>query len=134
MYNEKLGKLHFWLILPAFWVQSLGQMWTGLRGMRRRIADYDVALGIETGHLLVTIAGFVIGLSVLIMIYNLIRSWRRGEIAPANPWNSRSPEWQLVASPVPEISYENPIEVVGEPYDYGLPGSVYAKTAPAAGP
>ena len=134
MYNEKLGKLHFWLILPAFWVQSLGQMWTGLRGMRRRIADYDVALGIETGHLLVTIAGFVIGLSVLIMIYNLIRSWRRGEVAAANPWRSRSPEWQLVGSPVPEISYENPIEVVGNPYDYGLPGSVYAKTAPAAGP
>ena len=133
MYNEKLGKLHFWLITPAFWLQSLGQMWTGLRGMRRRIADYDAALNIQTGHLLVTIAGFLIGLSVLIMIYNLLRSWRKGERAVSNPWRSRSPEWQLTGSPVPEISYENPIEVIGEPYDYGLPGSVYVKTSPAGG-
>jgi cytochrome c oxidase subunit 1 len=36
MYNEKLGKLHFWLMVPGFWVQSLGQMRVGLLGMRRR--------------------------------------------------------------------------------------------------
>ena len=46
MYNETLGKLHFFLMLPAFYVQSLGQMQVGLLGMRRRIADYDPALGI----------------------------------------------------------------------------------------
>ncbi len=32
-------------MLPAFYVQSLGQMQIGLLGMRRRIADYDPALG-----------------------------------------------------------------------------------------
>ena len=45
MYNERLGKLHFWLMLPAFYVQSLGQMETGLLGMRRRIADYRPRTG-----------------------------------------------------------------------------------------
>jgi cytochrome c oxidase subunit 1 len=116
---------------PAFWLQSLGQMWTGLKGMRRRIADYDQALGIETGHLLITIAGFLIGLSVLIMIYNIIVSWRSGKPAEDNPWNSRGIEWELTGSPVPEHSFAQPIEVVGDPYDYGLPGSIYAKVAPA---
>jgi cytochrome c oxidase subunit 1 len=132
MYNERLGKLHFWLMTPAFWVMSLGQMWTGLRGMRRRIADYDPALGIDLGHLMVTVAGFVIAASVGLMIYNLVWNARRGEVAVANPWRSRAPEWQLVGSPVPEISYDRPIEVIGDPYDYGLPGSVYVKAGSSA--
>jgi cytochrome c oxidase subunit 1 len=129
-YNETLGKLHFWLMTPGFWVQSLGQMLVGTRGMRRRIADYDPALGIDTGQLLVTIAGFVIAVSVLIMLYNLIISVRSREVAEANPWGSRSPEWQI-PSPIPEHSYARPIAVVGEPYDYGLPGSVYIRMSPA---
>ncbi len=36
----------------AFWVQSLIQIRVGLLGMRRRIVDYDPALGIEGGSLL----------------------------------------------------------------------------------
>jgi cytochrome c oxidase subunit 1 len=132
MYNERLGKLHFWLLTPAFWVQSLGQIQVGLKGMRRRIVDYDAALGIEGGQMLITIAGFVIALSVVIMIYNLVRSARRGEVAARNPWRSRSPEWQI-PSPIPEVAYAQPFHVVGEPYDYGLPDTRYVDLpAPAA--
>jgi cytochrome c oxidase subunit 1 len=131
MYSERLGKLHFWLMTPAFWVQSLGQMQVGLRGMRRRIVDYDAALGIEGGQLVVTIAGLLIGLSVLIMLYNLIANARRGEVAETNPWHSRSPEWQI-PSPIPEVSYTQPFEVIGDPYDYGLPDSVYVRMQVAA--
>ncbi|RME44945.1 MAG: cytochrome C oxidase subunit I, partial [Caldilineae bacterium] len=94
-YDEFLGKVHFWLMTPAFWAQSLGQMWVGLHGMRRRIADYDPALGITAGHVVITVAGVVIGISVLVMVYNLWVSARRGEVAEANPWGSRSPEWQI---------------------------------------
>ena len=134
MYNENLGRLHFFLMFPAFFVQSFGQMFVGLFGMRRRIADYDPSLGIEPTHLLITIAAFVIATSVLIFFFNLIYSAKRGKVADANPWRSRSPEWTL-PSPIPAHNYQdNPFEVVGEPYDYGLPGSVYVKsiTPPAA--
>ena len=130
MYNEKLGKLHFWLMTPGFWLQSLAQMQVGLKGMRRRIADYDPGLGITTGHILITIAGFIIAFSVLIMVYNLIVSLRRGEVAAPNPWNSLSPEWQI-PSPVPEVSYAQPFVVVDEPYAYGRPGATYIRFAPA---
>jgi cytochrome c oxidase subunit 1 len=105
-------------------------MYVGMVGMRRRIADYDPALNIEFGQQLVTIAGFMIGISVLICLYNLARSARRGEVAEANPWRSRSPEWQI-PSPIPERSYAQPVVIVGEPYDYGLPGSIYVKSSPA---
>ena len=126
MYKESLGKLHFWLMLPAFWVMSIGQMSVGLLGMRRRVADYDPALGITTTHVLVTLAALVIGWSVLIMIYNFIASARTEPVADINPWRSRSPEWQI-PSPVPEFNYDVPFEVVGEPYDYGLAGSIYTR-------
>jgi cytochrome c oxidase subunit 1 len=130
MYNESLGKLHFWLMTPGFWVQSIGQMSVGVLGMRRRIADYDPLLGVEFGHVLITIAGFVIAFSILLMIYNLFHSAEVGRVAGNNPWRSRSPEWQI-PSPVPEHSYASPISVVGEPYDYGLANSTYIRMAPA---
>jgi cytochrome c oxidase subunit I len=133
MYNENLGRLHFYLMFPAFFFQSFGQMFAGLLGMRRRIADYDPSLGLESTHLLITIAGYVIAISVLIFFINLIYSTRRGTVAEANPWKSRSPEW-ILPSPIPAHNYkDNPFEVVGDPYDYGLPGSAYIKsTSPAA--
>lgn len=130
MYNEALGKWHFWIMTPAFWVMSIGQMSVGVLGMRRHIADYDPALGIATGQLLVTVAGFAIAFSILLMIYNLFSSAEVGALAGNNPWRSRSPEWQI-PSPVPEHSYATPIRVVGEPYDYGLAGSQYIAMAGA---
>jgi cytochrome c oxidase subunit 1 len=124
MYAERWGKLHFWIMFPAFLVMTLGQMYAGVHGMRRRVADYAPELGISDVQMAVSIAGFAIGISVLIMLINFVRSTRRGEVAVANPWASRSPEWQI-PSPPPEHSYEKPVRTVGEPYDYGLPGSVY---------
>jgi len=128
MYNEKLGKLHFWLMVPGFFVQSFEQMFAGLLGMRRRIADYDPALGIEQSNQLITLAAFVIGLSVLVFIANLVYSAKRGPVAETNPWHSRSPEW-LLPTPLPIHNYSEPLVVLGEPYDYGLEGSVYVKVA-----
>lgn len=132
MYNEGLGKLHFWLMLPAFWVMSLGQMRVGLMGMRRRIADYDPALGIDFTQSLVTVATLVIGWSIVIMIYNLWTSVRSAERAAENPWGAHNPEW-LAPSPLPEFNYLTPIEVVGEPYEYGAENWTYVRNIPAVG-
>jgi cytochrome c oxidase subunit I len=122
--NEVMGKIHFYLMTPSFLVMTLGQMGVGLLGMRRRIADYDPALGLDLTHLIVTISGFLIGVSVLLMFYNMIYSYRRGEIATGNVWDSRSPEWQT-PSPTPAHNYDKPLRVIGHPYDYGLPGAQY---------
>ncbi|MBM3123587.1 MAG: cytochrome C oxidase subunit I [Chloroflexi bacterium] len=126
--NETLGKIHFWLMTPSFLVLSFGMMRIGLLGMRRRIFDYDPELGFQNTHIVLTIAAFLIALSVLIFIINLVNSIRKGDPATGNVWNSRSPEWQA-PSPMPAHNYETPFEVVGEPYDYGLPGSKYVQFA-----
>ena len=75
---------------------------------------------------LMTIAAFLIALGVLVFFVNTVWSIRKGEVATGNVWNSRSPEWQ-VPSPMPMHNYEKPFIVVGEPYDYGLPDSIYVK-------
>ncbi|HEX9090364.1 MAG TPA: cbb3-type cytochrome c oxidase subunit I, partial [Anaerolineales bacterium] len=124
--NETLGKIHFWLMAPAFIVLSTLMMRIGLLGMRRRIADYDPTMNLTVDHRVMTVAGFLIALGILVFIINAFWSMRNGEIATGNVWNSRSPEWQ-VPSPMPAHNYDKPFEVVGEPYDYGLPGSVYVK-------
>ncbi len=126
--SEFWGKMHFWLMTPSFLVLTFGMMRVGLLGMRRRIVDYDPALGFDTTHLIMTIAAFLIGISVLIFFINFFSSMKNGEKAEGNVWNSRSPEWQ-VPSPMPAHNYEVPFEVVGEPYDYGLPGSKYVEFA-----
>ncbi|GAB4488584.1 MAG: cytochrome c oxidase subunit I [Anaerolineales bacterium] len=124
--DEKLGKIHFWLMAPSFIFLTLGMMRIGLLGMRRRIADYDPALGFDIWHLLLTIAAFLIATSVLIFFINVYKTLKNGAPATGNVWNSRSPEWQ-VPSPLPSYNYERPFEVVGEPYDYGLADSPYVK-------
>ena len=129
--NEFWGKVHFWLMTPSFFILTLGMMQVGLLGMRRRIVDYDPALNFDSTHLVLTIVGYLIGLSVLIFIINFFHSIKNGEKAEGNVWNSRSPEWQ-VPSPMPTHNYDQPFEVVGEPYDYGLEGSQYVKFAEPA--
>ncbi|GAB4493830.1 MAG: cytochrome c oxidase subunit I [Anaerolineales bacterium] len=124
--NETLGKWHFWLMTPSFLVLTLFMMRVGLLGMRRRIADYDPMLGFDLWHLAMTVAAYLIAISVLIFFYNVYQTLRSPVVETGNVWNSRSPEWQ-VPSPMPAHNYDKEFEVVGEPYDYGLPGSAYVK-------
>ncbi len=126
MYNERLGKIHWFFQTVGFYTMSLYMMRAGLLGMRRRLVDYDPALGVAGFHHVITMAGWLIFLSVVVGVLNLAWSARRGPVAALNPWESRSPEW-LLPSPVPEHNYEEPFEVVGEPYDYGIPDSVYVR-------
>lgn len=125
-YSETLGKWHFWLMTIGFLMITMAMFRLGFLGMRRRIADYEPLPGFEPLHLVATIGGFLVGISVLVLIANIIRSLRVGEVAPANPWNSRGLEWQI-SSPPPELNYPQPPVVVGGPYDYGVPGSVYVR-------
>ena len=140
MYNETMGKIHFWIMTPSFWLMSVGQMTAGAMGMRRRIADYEQGLGgmvnahlgrIEVVHMVITLSAYLIAFGILLMIYNLFHSAEMGKVAGNNPWRSRSPEWQI-PSPIPEHSFARPITVVGEPYDYGLPGSYVTMAGTAA--
>jgi cytochrome c oxidase subunit 1 len=122
MYDERLGKLHFWLSF-VFFNLTFGPMHlVGIDGMPRRVADYAEQFG--TLNAIISLSSFIFGLSFLIFLYNIVTSWRNGPKAAANPWRAHTLEWQ-VSSPPPVFNFDEVPTVVGGPYEYGVPGAVH---------
>jgi cytochrome c oxidase subunit 1 len=122
MYDERLGRLHFWMTF-IFFNLTFGPMHIiGVQGMPRRV--YDYADKFATWNLIISIAAFILGLSTLIFAYNMVASWRGGPRAVANPWRALTLEWQ-VSSPPPIFNFDAIPTVVGGPYEYGVPGAVH---------
>jgi cytochrome c oxidase subunit I len=123
MYNERLGKLHFWLTFLGFNATFFPMHWLGLHGMPRRVADYAPRFG--DLNFVISISSFFLGASFLVFVYNMIVSWARGPIAGANPWRALTLEWQ-VSSPPPVFNFDEIPQVVGAPYEYGVVGARHA--------
>jgi cytochrome c oxidase subunit 1 len=123
MYDERLGKWHFWLTFLSFNATFFPMHYVGLRGMPRRVSDYAEAFG--DLNFFITVASFVLGASFVVFVYNIALSWVRGPVAGANPWRAHSLEWQ-VSSPPPVFNFDEIPQVVGGPYEYGVPGARHA--------
>jgi cytochrome c oxidase subunit 1 len=122
MYDETLGRVHFWLSF-VFFNLTFGPMHlVGVDGMPRRVADY--ASQYATINAIISVSSFLFGLSFLVFVYNILASWRHGPLAPANPWRAHTLEWQ-VSSPPPIFNFDEVPTVVGGPYEYGVPGAVH---------
>jgi cytochrome c oxidase subunit 1 len=131
MYNERLGKLHFWVTFITFNLTFFPMHYLGLQGMPRRVADY--AGRFADLNMFISIASFGLGASTIIFFYNLIWSLKHGERAGANPWHALTLEWQ-VSSPPPIFNFDEIPQVVGGPYEYGVPGArhaIFGTPAPA---
>jgi cytochrome c oxidase subunit 1 len=127
--NEVLAKCHFWLMFIAFNSTFLPLFVLGLKGMPRRVSTYEPALqGLNDW---VSISAFVLGFSMLIFIFNVVYSliFVR-EPAEANPWHSKSMEWQ-VPTPVPVNNFEQIPVFDSDPYDYGTPAPITGGGRPA---
>ncbi len=99
MYDERLGKLHFWVALIGVNLTFLPQFFVGLAGMPRRIPDY--ALQFADWNMLSSTGAFILGLSHLIFIYVVIKCVRGGRQAEAKAWEGATGlEWE-VPSPAP---------------------------------
>jgi cytochrome c oxidase subunit 1 len=101
----------------------------GIQGMPRRVAEY--AARFAAWNLFISISAFILGLSTLIFLYNIVVSWRGGPRAAANPWRALTLEWQ-VSSPPPVFNFDAVPTVVGGPYEYGVPGAVHGIFKPPA--
>jgi cytochrome c oxidase subunit 1 len=129
MYNETLGKTHFWLTFIFLNLTFFPMHYVGLRGMPRRVSDY--AEEFSNINMFISIASFCLGATTLIFFYNMITSWARGKPAGDNPWRSMTLEWQ-VSSPPPVFNFDEIPTVVGGPYEYGVPGARHAVMSTSA--
>ncbi|MGN0100269.1 MAG: cytochrome c oxidase subunit I [Dietzia sp.] len=117
MYDERLGKLHFWLIFIGFHTTFLVQHWLGNQGMPRRYADYLDSDNFTVLNQISTVGSFILGIAMLPFIWNVIKSWRYGEIVTVDdPWGAgNSLEWATSCPPprhnfvtLPRIRSERP--------------------------
>jgi len=128
MYDERLGRMHFWSTFVFFNLTFAPMHLIGVQGMPRRVADYPEEFA--GWNLAISLSSFLLGLSTLLFVYNMVASWRGGPRAPANPWRALTLEWQ-VSSPPPIFNFDRVPTVVGGPYEYGVPGAVHGVFEPA---
>jgi cytochrome c oxidase subunit 1 len=106
MYNETLGKAHFWLSVIFFNITFFVQHFLGLAGMPRRVPDY--ALQFADFNMISTIGAFGFGFTQLLFLYIVVSCIRGGEKAGDKPWEgAQGLEW-TVPSPAPHHTFEVP--------------------------
>jgi cytochrome c oxidase subunit 1 len=107
MYDEKLGKLHFWLSTIFFNILFFPMHFLGLAGMPRRIPDY--ALQFADWNKVASIGAFGFGLSQLILLVVVLKCIKGGEKAADRTWEGAdSLEWTHLPSPAPYHTFETP--------------------------
>lgn len=105
MYNEFIGKLHFWVMFIGVNLVFFPQHFLGAAGMPRRYADYPDAFA--GWNFVSSIGSYISGVSVLIFLYGVFEAFRAKRLAGDNPWGQGATtlEWQL-SSPPPFHQWE----------------------------
>jgi len=110
MYNESLGKWHFWLFIIGVELTFVPMHFLGFLGMPRRIYTYAPDRGWNFWNLLAT-SGLIFQLpATLIFVWNMVHSAIKGEVAGDDPWDAWTLEW-TTTSPPPEYNFETTPEV-----------------------
>src|SRR5207237_1339694 len=98
MLSDRLGKLQFWLMFIGFNATFGPFHILGLQGMPRRIYRYPSGRGWDFWNFIATIGSFIIALSVLVFIINVLKT-RKTEKVGNDPWDARTLEWTTSSTP-----------------------------------
>ena len=115
MYNFKRANIAWGTLFVGFNLLYFPQFIIGIQGMPRRYFDYLPQF--QWAQIISTIGGIVLISGLILMVYNLVMGVRKGEVAPANPWNGSTLEWQI-PSPPPLENFDEAPTVKENPYDY----------------
>ncbi len=118
MYNEGWGKIHFWLTFIGANLTFFPMIPLGLQGMVRRVASYEPQY--QFWNVVASLGAFLLGVSILPFIANVVISWLQGTKAPNNPWFATGLEWKI-SSPPPKENFDEIPTVTAPPYSYGKP-------------
>jgi cytochrome c oxidase subunit 1 len=103
--NETLGKVHFWVTFIGFHMTFFVMHILGIRGMPRRVADYTFKDGFATLNTVSSIGSFLLGISTLIFLVNVLVTSRKTPDAADDPWiYGQTLEW-VTSSPPPRQNF-----------------------------
>jgi cytochrome c oxidase subunit I len=116
MLDERLGKIHFWMLFIGFHTTFLVQHWLGVEGMPRRYSSYLPEDGFTFLNQVSTVGAFLLGASTLPFLYNVWKSQHSPKVAVDDPWGwGASLEWATSCPPprhnftsIPRIRSERP--------------------------
>jgi cytochrome c oxidase subunit I len=99
MYNETIGKLHFWFTFVGVNLVFFPQHFLGLAGMPRRYADYPDAF--HGWNMVSSYGSYISALGVLIFLYGVFEAFAKKRVAGDNPWGpgATTLEWTLSSPP-----------------------------------
>jgi cytochrome c oxidase subunit I len=132
--DERLGRWHFWSTLVALNLTFFPMHIVGLLGMPRRVYTYPDLPGWGTLNLLETVGSFLLGVSTLVLLWNLLASLRHGRVAGDNPWQGWSLEWATTSPPPPHNFERQPIVTSARPLWRDSAGAPERDGRPARGP
>jgi cytochrome c oxidase subunit 1 len=127
MFNETLGKLHFWITFLGAYAIFFPMHYLGILGMPRRYYAYDnyafIPPSAQVMNEFITIAALVVGVAQLFFLFNMAYSTFRGRAAGGNPWRAASLEWYTPETPPTHGNWgpHLPVAYRGA-YEYGRPG------------
>lgn len=122
--NERLGKWNFWTLIIGFNLTFMPMHFLGVMGMPRRIATYAADTGWAPLNLLETVGSYIIAVSVMVFLYNVVISLHGPKTAVNDPWEGNSLEW-LTTSPPPPHNFDGelpPVESNRPLRDFRLAG------------
>jgi cytochrome c oxidase subunit I len=99
MFDERLGRWHFWLFLIGYHVTFDVMHIPGILGMPRQIYTYEADRGWGTLNLVISIGAFIQAIAIAIFVANLVISLFRGKIAGDDPWDAWTLEWTTTSPP-----------------------------------
>jgi cytochrome c oxidase subunit I len=117
MLDERLGKIHFWMLFIGFHTTFLIQHWLGIEGMARRYPDYLPAEGFQPANIVSSLGAFLLGASMIPFMYNVWKTWKKAPLVTSDdPWGyGASLEWATSCPPprhnftsLPRIRSERP--------------------------
>ncbi len=105
MMDERIGKWHFWIMFAGMNLTFFPMHFVGLDGMPRRVGTYAAGMGWDFWNMFITVSAFLIGVSILVFLWNLVASYVKGVPAGNDPWDARTLEW-AIPSPPPEHNFD----------------------------
>jgi len=114
--QEGLAKIHFWLMFVGMNLVFFPMHLLGLMGMPRRIYTYSADQGWGFWNLVETVGAFIVAVSFLFFIANLIRTFRKPATHPVDPWDGSTLEWSTSSPPsvenfevIPQVHGRRPL-------------------------